>query len=189
LRQQRATLGRFGGTDRKVRFTPDMLTVESEDGEILGIRDNPRAAFRGHVNETAWDDLHAAYFQGYAVWTYITQPFLYTYPGFAVEEIEPWAEGGEVWRRLKVTFPDHLAAHTREQVSYFGPDGLLRRHDYAVDVLGGAIGAHYAGDYRPHDGILIPHLRRVYPRLEDNSRASEPVLVSIDISKVTFSPV
>jgi hypothetical protein len=58
------------------------------------------------------------------------------------------AEDGEVWRRLKVRFPDGIASHTREQVSYLGPDGLLRRHDYAVDALGGTKGAHYIGDYR-----------------------------------------
>jgi hypothetical protein len=35
---------------------------------------------------------------------------------------------GETWRRLKVTFPDHIKSHTRQQISCFGPDGLLRRH-------------------------------------------------------------
>jgi len=120
------------------------------------------------------------------VWTYLTQPLLYTYPGFAVDEIEPWEEGGEIWRRLKVTFPDNIASHTREQVSYFGPDGLLRRHDYAVDVLGGAKGAHYVGDYRDHGGILMPHRRRVYPLGADNRKIPEPVLIAIDIARLSF---
>ena len=78
---------------------------------MLEIRDNPRAAFAGHTNETPWDLLHAAYFDGYAVWTYLTQPFLYRYPGFLATEIEPWEEDGEVWRRLKVRFPDSIASH------------------------------------------------------------------------------
>ena len=73
--------------------------------------------------------------QSYALWTYLTQPFLYSYPGFETVEIEPWEEDGETWRRLKVIFPGDIASHTREQTSYFGSDGLLRRHDYAVDVL------------------------------------------------------
>jgi len=50
----------------------------------------------------------------------------------------------------------------------FRPDGFLRRHDYAVDVLGGAKGAHYIGDYRDHGGILTPHRRRIYPLGADN---------------------
>jgi hypothetical protein len=28
----------------------------------------------------------------YALWGYLTTPFLYTYPGFEVQEIEPWGE-------------------------------------------------------------------------------------------------
>jgi hypothetical protein len=55
------------------------------------------------------------FFGGYAMWTYLTQPFLYAYPDFVVEEIEPWDENGETWRRLDVTFPDHIASHTRRQ--------------------------------------------------------------------------
>jgi hypothetical protein len=60
------------------------------------------------------------------------------WPGFVTEEIEPWRENGETWRRLKATFPATVASHNREQVTHFGPDGLMRRHDYTVDVLGGA---------------------------------------------------
>jgi hypothetical protein len=188
LHRQRATLGRFGAPDRRVQFTPDRLVLETEGGDVLEIRDNPRAAFAGHTNDTPWDQLHAAYFDGYALWTYLTQPFLYRYPGFLASEIEPWEEDGEVWRRLKVRFPGSIASHTGEQVSYFGPDGRLRRHDYAVDVLGGATGAHYAGDYREHGGIMVPHRRRVYPLGTDNHKILEPVLITIDIARVDFQP-
>lgn len=188
LHRQQAVLGRFGGSDRRVQFTPDRLVLETAHGEMLGIRDNPRAAFAGHVNETPWDWLHAAYFNSYAVWTYLTQPFLYRYPGFQAVEIEPWEEEGEIWRRLQVTFPDNIASHTREQVSYFGPDGLLRRHDYAVDVLGGTKGAHYIDDYRERSGIMVPHRRRVYPLGAGNHKIPEPVLITIDIARLDFGP-
>src|ERR687891_1811834 len=59
-----------------------------------------------------WDKLHAGYFNSYALWGYLTTPFLYTYPGFETQEIEPWYEDGERWRVLQVTFPDGYAAHT-----------------------------------------------------------------------------
>jgi hypothetical protein len=145
---QRATLGRFTAPDRRVRFTRDRLVLETDAGAVIETRDNPRSAFAGHTQESTWDDLHVAYFSGYAMWTYLTQPFLYSYQGFESREIDPWDEDGEVWRRLEVIFPSHVASHTRRQVSYFGPDGLIRRHDYAVDVLGGAAGAHYISGYR-----------------------------------------
>jgi hypothetical protein len=78
-----------------------------------------------------------AYFASEALWTYLTSPFLYTYPGFESEEIEPWHENGEEWRGLKVTFPDHIASHTKTQITHFGPNGLMRHRNYAVNILGG----------------------------------------------------
>jgi hypothetical protein len=51
---------------------------------------------------------------------------------FVTEEIASLPVEHETWRRLKVTFPDEVKSHTREQISCFGPDGLLRRHDYTV---------------------------------------------------------
>jgi hypothetical protein len=189
IHRQRATPGRFGAPDRRVQFAPDRLVLETERGEVIEVRDNPRAAFAGHDNQSPWDRLHAADFDGYALWTYLTQPFLYSYPGFTAREIEPWEEDGEIWRRLQVIFPENIASHTREQISYFGPDGLLRRHDYAVDVLGGSMGAQYISDYWSVDGILMPFRRRVHPRSADNRKVSEPVLVSIDVHRLAFGVV
>ena len=42
LDEQRATLGRFGAPDRHVRFTPDRLVLETDAGEVIEVRDNPR---------------------------------------------------------------------------------------------------------------------------------------------------
>lgn len=186
--EQHAVFTRFSAVDRRSVYTPDRVYVESTNsGETLLSRDNPRAAFAGHVLETPWDDLHVVYFASYAMWLYLTQPFLYTYPGFVTEELAPWQENGETWRRLKITFPDNIASHSREQISYFGQDGLLRRHDYTVDVMGGASGANYASDYREVNGIIVPTKRRVYPQQADGQKAPEPLLVTIDISDISFT--
>ena len=50
IHEQRATLGRFGAPDRQVRFTPDRLVLETDAGEVIEVRDNPRRAFAGHTN-------------------------------------------------------------------------------------------------------------------------------------------
>jgi hypothetical protein len=186
---QRAALGGFGALGQRVRFTPAQLVVEDATGQTIDVRDNPREAFADHTQGTPWDALHAAYFNGYALWTYLTQPFLYTYPGFETTELEPWEDAGETWRRLKILFPSEIASHTREQVTYFGSNGLMRRHDYTVDVLGGAQGAHYIDDYRDHGGLLTPHRRRVHPRGVDNQKIEAPILVSIDIARLRYTPV
>ena len=150
-------------------------------------RDDPRAAFRSHLPETAWDELHVAYFNSYALWTYLTIPFLYTYPGFVTEELPPWREDGETWRPLKVTFPDSVVSRTREQVSYFGEDGLLRRHQYTVDVLDGHRGVNYASDYREVDGIMVPTKRRVYAYDDRKNKIPALLLVAIDIGDIAFA--
>jgi hypothetical protein len=119
--------------------------------------------------------------------TYLNLPFLYADAGFIVEEIEPWQEDGEKWRRLEVSFPETVASHCREQITYFGPDGLMRRHDYTVDVLGGATGANYSSGYKEFRGIMMPTTRRVYGYDTSGSRVVEPLLVSIDIADIVFS--
>jgi len=168
-------------------FIPDRITLETLDGKVVENRENPEAAFAGQTIESPWDKLHVAYFASEALWTYLTSPFLYTYPGFESEEIEPWHENGEVWRRLKVTFPDHIASHTKTQVTHFGPDGLMRRHDYTVDILGGATGANYTTNYREFQGIMMPTTRRIYAYDEAMQKVPEPLLVSLDFGELTFS--
>jgi hypothetical protein len=176
----------FPGQNRRFRFEPHCIVMEKADGTLIEARDNPEALFQGQERETPWDAFHVAYFQGEALWTYLNTPFLYTYPGFASEEIEPIQVDGERWRRLKVTFPDNVKSHTREQVSCFGPDGLLRRHDYTVDILGGATGLNYAMDYRDVDGIIVPTKRRVYAYEGDYQLVKEPLLVAIDMGAITL---
>ncbi len=177
---------RYRDQNRRTIFTPREIISESEDGKLFERRANPRASFEGQTRETPWDDIHVAYFQSEALWTYLTTPFLYTYAGFVTEEIAPWQENSETWRRLKVTFPDNLTSHTREQISYFGSDGLLRRHEYTVDILGGATGVNYATDYKEFDGIMILTTRKIYSYDAEKRKVSDPLLVDIKISEVFF---
>jgi hypothetical protein len=176
----------FPGQDQRFLFTPERLVMEKRDGTVLWERNDPEKSFEGQARETPWDDLHVAYFQGDALWTYLNTPFLYTQPGFETEEIASIEVSGETWRRLKVTFPDRIKSHTREQISCFGPDGLIRRHDYTVDILGGATGLNYASDYRDVDGIIFPTKRRIYAYEGDYQLVPEPLLVKIDMGEITL---
>ena len=175
----------FAGQDKRSVFEPHRVEIRRSDGGLIDARDEPEKAFDGHQLETPWDDLHLAYFTGEALWTYLNTPFLYTWPGFVTEEITPIEAGGETWRRLKVTFPDHIKSHTRQQISCFGPDGLLRRHDFTIDILGGAPSMLYASDYRDVDGIIIPTTRRGYAWQGDYQLVPEPLLVAIDMGEIT----
>jgi hypothetical protein len=177
----------FSGQDKRFIFEPDRVVMEKTDGSLIAARDNPESSFAGQKRETPWDDIDVAYFQGEALWTYLNTPFLYAHEDFLTEEVPSILVEGETWRRLKVTFPDTVKSHTREQISCFGPDGLLRRHDYTVDILGGATGLNYASDYRDVDGIIVPTRRRVYAYEGDYQPVMQPLLVAIDMGEITFS--
>jgi hypothetical protein len=184
-KQQLLTMD-FIGQDKRSVFEPHRVAMHRENGTLIDAREEPETSFNGHQLETPWDDLHLAYFTGEALWTYLNVPFLYASPGFASEEIAPIVVDGETWRRLKVTFPEHIKTHTREQISCFGPDGLLRRHDFTIDVIGGATGMLYAADYRDVDGIIIPTTRRGYAWHGDYELVPEPLLVAIDIDEIAL---
>lgn len=184
---ERLSITPFGAANRRSMFVPDRLTLESLEGDVVESRDDPERSFEGQVRETPWDKFHVAYFASEALWTYLTSPFLYTYPGFESEEIAPWHENGEEWRRLQVTFPDDIRSHTRTQVTHFGPDGLMRRHDYTVDILGGATGANYPTQYRSFQGLMMPTKRRIYAYDAAMQKVPDPLLVSLDFGKLSFS--
>lgn len=184
-RDERVTVD-FPGQHKRAIFQPNRVVIETAAGALIEGRDDPEKSFEGQQRETPWDQIHVAYFVGEALWTYLNTPFLYTHEGFATEEIPSIQVDGETWRRLKVTFPDSVKSHTRVQISCFGPDGLLRRHDYTVDILGGATGLNYASDYRNVDGIIIPTKRRVYAYEGDYQPVKEPLLVAIDMGEITL---
>ena len=185
-KRERVTMD-FPGQDKRSVFEPNHVEMQRRDGTIVASRDNPEASFEGQDRLTPWDDIHVAYFSGEAFYTYCNTPFLCTYDGFASEEVPPIQVDGETWRRLKVIFPDTVKSHTGTQIFCFGPDGLLRRHDYTVDVLGGAPGLNYASDYRDIDGIIVPTKRRVYAYEGNYQRVKEPLLVQIDMADVALA--
>jgi hypothetical protein len=170
----------FVGQDKRSIFEPNRVEIQRSDGGLIDARDNPERSFDGHQFETPWDDVHLGYFVGQALWTYLNTPFVYTGPEFATEEISLVEFEGEPWRRLKVTFPVHIKSHTREQIFCFGPDGLLRRHDFTVDLNGGAPAMLYATDYRDVEGIIIPTTRRAW--LDDDQLVPA---VAIDMGEIT----
>jgi hypothetical protein len=187
LRRQWTSHSPFLKPDLRTSVEPHRVTIETTDGRLVEERLEPRESFVGHRVDTPWDRLHLAYFAGYAMWTYLTAPFLFAMKGVASEELPPWHEHGEAWRRLKVTFPPTIATHSAVQTFYFGSDGLLRRHDYDADVLGGTPAAHYVHDYQEFSGLLVPTRRRVFGRRPDGTPAPEPLIVTIDLSEVEFT--
>jgi hypothetical protein len=185
--EQQLSYQPFTAQDLRSVYRPDRVTLRRADGTEVKSRSNPRQAFDGHKVETAWDDLHLAYFSGYAMWNYLNAPFLFALAGVATEELSPIEDNGERRRRLKVTFPDIIATHCAEQVFHIDGNGLIARLDYSAEISGGVPAAHYTSGYRTFDGIKFPTKRRVYRRNPDGTALTSAVTVAIDISDISLT--
>lgn len=186
LREPRASHYPFTAPHLRTSFEPHRVAIEDADGNAASELLQPRESFRGHGLDTPWTPLQLAYFAGYAMWTYLNVPFLFALNGVVTEELAPWQEDGETWRRLQVTLPADLPSHSAVQTFYFDADRLLRRHDYDVDVVGGVPAAHYAADHVDVSGIAVPTKRWVLPRKPDGSTDPEPTIVSIALGEIAF---
>jgi hypothetical protein len=187
LHQERSSVFPFGAPDQRTMFTPERIAIEKLDGTMVAERSVPRDSFAGHQMHTPWDALHRAYFNGEALWTYLTTPFLLTMDGVRVVETEPWREGAETWRVLRAYFPGSVDTHSAIQDFFFGEDLMLRRHDYNVNIAGGFAAAQLTSDYVVANGIHLPTRRRAYTRGSDRRPIEEMLMVSIDISEVEFA--
>jgi hypothetical protein len=182
-----ASVAPYGADDQRTNFTADRIAIEKMDGTVVQERLHPAEHAEGKAVDAPWDALDRAYFNGYALWTYLTTPFHFAMPGFFVEEIEPWREDDELWRGLRITYPRNIASHSRQQDFYFGPDFLLRRHDYHVEASGAFAATQYVFDTVTIQGITLPTRRRAYMRDDRLLPMHERLMVSIDLSDISFS--
>lgn len=162
----------------------DTVTMQTLDGNPIDTLRPARASFKGMLRFSPWDALHVGYFLGYACWNYFTTPFLFAYPGVRTEELEPWREAGQTWRRLSVTFPPSIASHSPNQVFYFDDRTMQRRMDYITEVNGSALVAHYSGRYREFQGLQVATRRRVFRRNPDNTVNLNVPSITLDIRDV-----
>ncbi|UKZ56808.1 hypothetical protein TrVGV298_010649 [Trichoderma virens] len=170
--------------DERWEFLPNKTWIERRDGSVRLSRENPRVAC-ANAQDSKWDDLHMLYFTGYAMWNYLTAPFSFTLPGVTTRELKDHAENGETWRVLEVTYPDDFPTHNKIQQFYYDEQFMVRRLDYAPDVLGGPSASQYMFDYKTSGGLTFPTLRRVVPRAA--SGVFGPRLVLMDLTEITVS--
>ena len=173
----------YGRPDHHGYFTPERVWIEDRGGKIVEERMNPRDALESKARETPWDNLDRLYFTSYAMWNYITTPFLLAGPDVQTTEIESHQENGDSWRRLLVRCPASIPTHSEEQTFYFNDKGLLQRLDYTAV----APASHYCFDHANFRGITIPTFRRVVVRTPAGPRVNGPSAVLIAISDVSVN--
>jgi hypothetical protein len=175
------------GEGRTLHFDAgeDLVTIADADGTTVDRLTSPRAGLAGYQGDTPWSATQMGYFISYATWTYLTEPLLFTLPGVETEEVEPWEEDGETWRRLQVTFPETIASHSRQQTYYFdSATGLQRRMKYDVEVNGWAKVGHYTSEHKDFAGLIAPTRRRVLLRNEENIADHSFCAILLDVDDV-----
>ena len=177
------------GTGRVVEFDKkaDRVTVTAADGTLIDALDHPRATFEGYGTDTQWTVAQMAYFRSYAIWHYLLEPYIFTWPGVEAHEVEPWDENGETWRVLSVTFPDTLDTHNPTQLYYFDAAGHQRRMDYQPEVNGYSPIAHYIAAETDIDGLTVPTQRHIHVRNEDRTPDLSWIPITLDLSDITLA--
>ncbi|WP_338312004.1 hypothetical protein [Bradyrhizobium sp. TM239] len=171
------------GGEHSGAFQPDAITIESLDGEVLRSWRNPSLAFPEVDPPALADELHLVFFCGVAIWSYLTIPFLLAHPDVVIEELSPWQENAETWRRLRARFPAHLMTLAPEQIFYFDESALQRRTDH--DLFGMKV-AHSSWAHDSFGGIVVPTLRRAQTVRPDGTVIAKPVLMDVEIFDAVF---
>lgn len=161
-------------------FGDERVEIVDAQGRVLQSREHPRTAFGGLRRFFRWDALNFAHFSSYAMWGYLTAPFLFLQDGVKVSSK---TDGNGT--HLTVEFPPSLPAHCRKQDFWFDAEHHLRRLDYTAEVVGSwAKAAHFCEEYRRFGGLSLPTRRRVYPKLLFGKPIRLLTLVAIDIHDV-----
>lgn len=161
---RRVAFARLGRPGWRGLWTPDYVRIEDQTGSPVNERHDPRRAFARLERRVRWDHLDMLYFAGYALWNYLSFPFLLLEPGVTVDTAPDEAVGR--WRRLIARFGTDVPTHSSVQTFHIDAAGLLVRHDYTAEVFGGwASAANLCLASSEAGGLRFYTRRRVYPRL------------------------
>jgi len=164
-------------------WTPTHVQIIAGDDSVVAERHDPRTSFSRVSRQFRWDKLDLLYFAGYALWNYLSFPFILEAPGvkLATAGDAKMAPG----RRLMAEFDERVPTHSRLQTFHLDKDGLLLRHDYTADVIGRwATAANFCIASEEVDGLRFYTRRRVLPRFGGLTVSPVPTLVWIEIGDI-----
>ena len=177
---------RFSGlmdADTFGSFQPDIVTIENLDGETIRSWRNPSLRHAEATADLLEDEMQLIFFCGFSIWNYVATPFVLSRSDVAIEELAPWSEGAQSWRRLRAAFPPQLTAYAPEQIFYFDESGLQQRTDHR---LGDTSIAHLSWAHQSFCDIVVPTLRRSQVLNADGTVRTRPVLLDVEIFDAAF---
>lgn len=160
-------------------WTPDLVQLLDAHGIEVAQRQNPRASFSRIDRQVRWDKLDILYFAGYALWNYLSFPFILEAPGVSL------SESGTNTRVLRARFDASVPSHSEMQSFHIDTSGQLTRHDYTADVIGKwANAANFCLASEVVEGLRFYTRRRVLPRFGTQTVLPFPTLVWIEINAI-----
>lgn len=183
--EPRVTFEDYPSSSTRGHFHQDRVWLSDGEGVEGRVRDGARAEMSKWRRQLWWDPLDLLYFSGYALWNYLTTPFLLAAPGVECREGPPVNESNRRLRTLDARFPPEIPTHSPEQRFYYDEQFLLRRHDYdPLPFASWARAAHLCDQHEVVDGLPVAIRRHVVPRRPDGAIRPRPTLLWIELAEV-----
>jgi hypothetical protein len=94
-------------------WTGDEVRILDDQGKTAAQRSQPRMSFSRLDRQVRWDKLDMLYFAGYALWNYLSFPFILEAPGVSLTESKrPQTRGA---RRIDARFDPGIPTHSTLQ--------------------------------------------------------------------------
>ena len=181
------TLADFVRPGWRGTWTSARAAIHDAEGRVVAERNDPRSHFGGLVNQVYWDKLDVLTFAGYALWNYLSFPFLLDSPDVALIGADGPSKSGLL--RLDVRFAPGAPTHSATQSFHIDLQRRLVQHDYVAEPIGRwATGANLCLASELVDGLRFYTRRKVFPRFGARRRAVPfPTLVWIEIDDLRVS--
>ena len=165
-------------------WTPMHVQIRDENDALVWERHDPRAQFARLPKQLRWDKLDILYFAGYALWNYLSFPFILDLAGVSVTEQAPLNERSS--HRLLATFDPSIPTHSATQSFHINARRQLVQHDYTADVLGSwAHAANCCLASEQVGGFRFYTRRKVYPLMGQRTVMPFPTLVWIELDDMS----
>lgn len=104
-------------------WMPDHVEIRDESNRVVALRKRPREHITHRGKMLVWDKLDMLYFAGYAVWNYLSFPFILLEQEVIDVDVGDSDIPGN--RSLKVRFQEGFPTHSSIQRFHLDPDGTL----------------------------------------------------------------
>lgn len=166
-------------------WTPTRVWL-ADGARVVKERSNPRSSFARPIKLIRWDELDMLYFCGYALWNYLSFPWLLREDGVTVSVTDNAPDIVAGCLTLRADFAADFPTHSRSQCFHIDRGTLLlKRHDYVADPVGRlATAANICQASEVVKGLRFYTKRLVLPRLGPRLVLPGPKLVKIDITDI-----